>query len=299
MGIKNITKLLKLHSGVYKTDLSIHLKDTRIAVDTPIYLSKCMYSYLPSYLNRLSDDDIRNFKRFSDEQIEEVCEGIVKRFMEVFKGYMRVTEATFIMIIEGTGKPLIKNKFAGARRQLTYKRHLERFEDYVKEGKMIEARRMLSNIDLISLDKLSESLMPKLDNVGIKYIIAPGESERFACHLRRTDKIDHILTTDTDCLAMGQSFINDIDSRNSVYTLVDYDVALTKLSFTPEQFMDLCIMCGCDYNDNIPRIGVMKAYKLIQEHNSIEHLKSLYNIDCLNHDVCRTLFSPISDESVH
>lgn len=36
------------------------------------------------------------------------------------------------------------------------------------------------------------------------------------------------------------------------------------------KFIDLCIMCGCDYVNNIRGIGPVRAVQLIQKHGSIE-----------------------------
>lgn len=41
------------------------------------------------------------------------------------------------------------------------------------------------------------------------------------------------------------------------------DIDMTK-------FIDLCIMCGCDYVNNIRGIGPVRAVQLIQKHGSIE-----------------------------
>jgi flap endonuclease-1 len=32
-----------------------------------------------------------------------------------------------------------------------------------------------------------------------------------------------------------------------------------------DQFIDFCILCGCDYTPKIPQIGPIKAYKMIKE----------------------------------
>jgi flap endonuclease-1 len=37
-----------------------------------------------------------------------------------------------------------------------------------------------------------------------------------------------------------------------------------------EEFIDLCILCGCDYTHNIGGIGPVKAFNLIQDHKNIE-----------------------------
>lgn len=44
-----------------------------------------------------------------------------------------------------------------------------------------------------------------------------------------------------------------------------------------EQFVDLCIMLGCDYCPTIRGIGPKKAFDLIIQHKSIENV--LNNID--------------------
>lgn len=39
-----------------------------------------------------------------------------------------------------------------------------------------------------------------------------------------------------------------------------------------DEFIDLCIMCGCDYTKNIGGIGPVKAFKFIKEHGDIESI---------------------------
>jgi flap endonuclease-1 len=41
---------------------------------------------------------------------------------------------------------------------------------------------------------------------------------------------------------------------------------------TQEQFVDLCILCGCDYTANIQGVGPIKAFKYIQEESTIENV---------------------------
>ena len=37
-----------------------------------------------------------------------------------------------------------------------------------------------------------------------------------------------------------------------------------------DEFIDLCIMCGCDYTMTIGGIGPVKAFNLMQENRNIE-----------------------------
>ena len=40
---------------------------------------------------------------------------------------------------------------------------------------------------------------------------------------------------------------------------------LTKLGMNYEEFVDFCILCGCDYTCKIPRLGNETAYKFIKD----------------------------------
>ena len=53
--------------------------------------------------------------------------------------------------------------------------------------------------------------------------------------------------------------------------------AISGLNITHEQFVDLCILLGCDYCDTIRGVGPKTALKLIREHKSIERI--VQNID--------------------
>ena len=37
-----------------------------------------------------------------------------------------------------------------------------------------------------------------------------------------------------------------------------------------EEFIDLCILCGCDYTEWIEGVGPVTAFKLMKQHGSIE-----------------------------
>ena len=39
-----------------------------------------------------------------------------------------------------------------------------------------------------------------------------------------------------------------------------------------EQFIDMCILCGCDYTIKINAIGSINAFKLIKKYKSIENI---------------------------
>lgn len=52
------------------------------------------------------------------------------------------------------------------------------------------------------------------------------------------------------------------------------DVALQQLGLSQAQFIDLCIMCGCDYCPNIKGIGPVRALEYIRKHGSLKKVGS-------------------------
>ena len=47
---------------------------------------------------------------------------------------------------------------------------------------------------------------------------------------------------------------------------------LEGFEMSPDQFVDLCILLGCDYVDKIRGIGPKKAIEMVRKHGSIEEV---------------------------
>jgi len=47
-------------------------------------------------------------------------------------------------------------------------------------------------------------------------------------------------------------------------TEISREKMMADLGLTNEEFIDMCILCGCDYASKIEGIGPVKAYKFIQ-----------------------------------
>jgi len=53
--------------------------------------------------------------------------------------------------------------------------------------------------------------------------------------------------------------------------------ALEEMKLTVDQFIDLCILLGCDYCDSIKGIGPVRAFELIKKYGSLEEI--IENLD--------------------
>ena len=131
------------------------------------------------------------------------------------------------------------------------------------------------------------------DILNVPYFQAPLEAETMCSDLCKRELVEAALSEDSDVLAYGSPiFLSKLDTTTGNCIEINYSEILDSLEFTSEQFLDLCIMCGCDYNKNIPRIGPATSLKLIQDYNSIENIKIKTDLDIsiLNHIRGRELF---------
>lgn len=100
--------------------------------------------------------------------------------------------------------------------------------------------------------------------MGVKYYNAVSEAEAQCAIMCAEDTVYAVVTEDYDVLAFGapRMIVGD-----EIITLQD---VLTGLGLTQAQFIDLCILLGCDYSGTIPGIGPKRALSLLKKHGSIE-----------------------------
>lgn len=110
---------------------------------------------------------------------------------------------------------------------------------------------------------------------------APSEAEAQASAMARAGLVHGVATEDMDALTFGTPrlirHLTSPASRKEPVLEIDLKGVLAGLGLDMDQFIDLCILCGCDYASSIRGIGPHTALKLIQTHGSIE--KALEAID--------------------
>jgi len=129
---------------------------------------------------------------------------------------------------------------------------------------------------------------------NIPFIDAESEAEATCAALAKQGYVSAVLTEDTDVLAYGSPLmLHRLDYSKHTCLEIDLEEVLNTLKFTYEQWLDFCILCGTDYNNNLFRIGPEKAYKMISNIKSIDNIIDNYpkiDISCLNHNRVRELF---------
>jgi flap endonuclease-1 len=119
--------------------------------------------------------------------------------------------------------------------------------------------------------------------LGLPVIEAPTEAEAQCAVMAKAGIVYAVATEDTDCLTFGSPILlRGFSNKDEPVIEVRLETILEKLDMTMEQFIDMCILCGCDYTEGIDGIGSIKAHKLINEYKTIEGVLDYvkeYNLD--------------------
>ena len=145
-----------------------------------------------------------------------------------------------------------------------------------------EAKDKLEKTTLRLTKDMVDNVKRLLSYLGISYIhMDVGEGEAIAAELCRIGYVDYVLTEDMDTLVGGCPRIirNCIDKSvkcKDIISVLYHEEILKGLGLTEEQFIKYCILCGCDYCSNIPRVGNVMALKMIKKHNTVEEIVETY-----------------------
>jgi len=120
---------------------------------------------------------------------------------------------------------------------------------------------------------MTEDAKTMLRLLGCPVVEAPCEAEAQCAELVKLGKCFATATEDMDALTFKTDYLlRGFNSKKEPISEISYGEMMKGLELTYEQFVDLCILCGCDYTDTIDGIGPVTAYKMIKEHGTIENV---------------------------
>jgi len=305
MGIKNLNKLLK--NRCPEVFEEIHLSEyayKKIAIDLTLFLCKFKSiqgdNWLSAFINLvvslrrneihcvfIYDSGSPIEKAGEKEDRQENREKMKKRINEIEESlqiYYKTGEIKDILM-ELNNKE--KKKLSPQKRVM---KNEEEFDIKIVEEKFKKMQNYIWTITKEDFD-LTKQLF---DILCIPYYDSPMEAECMCADLAKTGRVSAALSEDTDVLAyLSPVFLTKINTSNDTCVRIEIKNILEALDITKEQFLDLCILHGCDYNKNIPRIGGETAYKYLKKYGSIEGIKENLKIDIsiLNHVRTRELFT--------
>lgn len=101
--------------------------------------------------------------------------------------------------------------------------------------------------------------------MGFPVIQAAGEAEAQCSNITMNGKAYATASEDMDSLTFGSPILIRGLGKNKPDELVEISLkaVLSGLKLTMDEFIDLCILCGCDYASTISGIGPTRAFKYI------------------------------------
>ncbi|KAK8384335.1 hypothetical protein O3P69_009252 [Scylla paramamosain] len=110
--------------------------------------------------------------------------------------------------------------------------------------------------------------------MGIPYVEAPCEAEAQCAALAKAGKVYGVATEDMDALTFGTPILlrhmTFSEARKMPIKEFHLSRVLEGLELKQEEFIDMCILLGCDYCDSIKGVGPKRAIELIRSHKSLE-----------------------------
>ncbi|KAI3448419.1 hypothetical protein Pfo_005084 [Paulownia fortunei] len=200
---------------------------------------------------------------------------VTSHLQGMFTRTIRLLDAGIKPVYVFDGKPPDLKKKELAKRFSKRADAIKDLNDALKTGNKEDIEKF-SKRTVKATEQHYEDCKKLLRLMGVPVIEAPCEAEAQCAALCKADKVYAVASEDMDALAFGAPrFLRHLmDPSSKKIPVMEFEVTkvLEELNLTMNQFIDLCILSGCDYCDSIRGIGGMTALKLIRQHGSIEHI---------------------------
>jgi len=258
MGIQGLTTLIKKYAPNSITKVSLEsFRGRTIAIDTSILLYKF---------------------RYSNNSPQSHIYGFLRRCL--LYGKYGITP---VFVIDGKPPPE-KDHILKKRKQKKEKLfiRIKELQEALTPG---NRREILSRIKKLKKQYVDvtrqhhDDIYCLLRLIGVRVIMSTGEAEDICAQLQKGGLVDYIYSEDTDLFPLGGlKILREEEMKTKTFSLVCLNTILKQLKLEFSQFIDLCILCGCDYCPSIPRLGSVRAYELLIKLGSLEEVLKHLNI---------------------
>lgn len=291
MGIKELNPLIKKYAPAAMINLpNDYLYGKRIAIDTNWWLCNNMSKARKNVMNRLTCIENRS-------AIEgKIRQEWIKITQSSIFSWLKI-KCTPVFVFDGPGQEM-KEDVRAKRKEDREKRNakIERLFNILEENPLDmtaindlkKEMRLFMHINTEDY----EYLQGFLEIIGMPVIYAKGDGEKLCASLCIEKKVAAVYSQDVDVYPYGCPLTIVKADYGGGFPAVRLDTILDELDLNHAQFIDLCIMCGCDFNNKtrIRGIGIVRSLKLIKEHGYIDYLPHNMDVECLKHGECREMF---------
>jgi len=257
MGIKGLTGIIADHApkAISHTEMKT-LFGRKVAIDA----SMSMYQFLIAV------------RQQDGQQLQTESGETTSHLMGFFYRTIRMVEHGIKPIYVFDGKPpqlksgVLAKRFE--KREEAHEEAEEAKETGTTEDQDRQARRQ---VRVTKEHKTEVQRLLKL--MGIPFHDAPSEAEAQCAEFCRGGLVYGTGSEDMDTLTFNSPIIlrhlTFSEARKMPIDVIKLEEALEGLELTMDQFIDFCILCGCDYLEPLKGVGAKTAYKLIKDNGDL------------------------------
>lgn len=252
--------MIKEHSpNAFKEFQLKNLFGRKVAIDA----SMCLYQFLIAV--RQSDG-----QQLTNEDGETTS-----HLLGLFYRTIRLVENNIKPAFVFDGKPPVL-KGGELEKRLLKREAAQKQVDEIKDtGSVADVMKFEKRLVRVSREQNDEAKQ-LLELMGIPFVNAPCEAEAQCAELAVGGKVFAAASEDMDTLCYEPPFLlrhlTFSEARKMPIDQIEYSQAIEGLGLTKDEFIDMCILLGCDYCETIKGVGPVTAMKLIKEHGSLEKI---------------------------
>jgi flap endonuclease-1 len=256
MGIKKMLKFLYTnYPNVIKTINKEELENKIIAIDISILLYQVVIAIRNSGADMFTNQG----------EISSHILGLFNKTINLLK--MNITP---IYVFDGK-PPHFKYKTINNRKEAKKLASEKLNEEVMNEEDTIKYFKRTVSITKNQIEECIELL----EIMGIPYVIAPEEADSQCAELVKCGIADGVSTEDMDIMTFGSTKIyRNLTSYKKEPIEISMEDVLKELNLNYEQFVELCLLFGCDYCD---KLNDMKPELIYQYYSKNKNLINTIN----------------------
>ncbi|TMW48116.1 hypothetical protein DOY81_006809 [Sarcophaga bullata] len=264
MGILGLSKLIAdiCPQAIKESEIK-HYFGRKVAIDA----SMCLYQFLIAV-------------RAEGAQLTSVDGETTSHLMGMFYRTIRLLDNGIKPVYVFDGKPPDLKSGELAKRAVRREEAQKSLQEATETGNEADMDKFNRRLVRVTKEHATEAKQ-LLKLMGVPYVDAPCEAEAQCAALVKSGKVYATATEDMDALTFGSSVLlrhlTFSEARKMPVKEIHYNKVLEGFGLTSKEFIDLCILLGCDYCEGIKGIGPKRATELITNYRDIETV--LKNID--------------------
>jgi flap endonuclease-1 len=263
MGIKNLTKLIHQEApeAIKEEKGPQAYTGTKVAIDA----SMALYQFMVAVRSASNNGVQMNLTNEAGEVTSHI-QGFFSRTIRLLEKGIKP-----VWVFDGKA-PDLKGGELQKRKEMKEKAQAE-LKQAIEDGD-VEKQDQMSKRTVRVTKAHNEDIKKLLRFMGCPVVEAPMEAEAQCAELAKQGHVFAAASEDMDTLTFGTTKLlrkfTAPESKKIPVMEINLEKVLAGFKMSMDQFIDLCILCGCDYMDGIRGVGSKTAFKLMKEHGSME-----------------------------